>query len=919
MNTLGIALVWCLLQVTAVSLAGGAVYWLASKVGAGRLAAIASLGLVLGLTVAALSPWPSWLHRGQTALAVPADVPLAGQANSKGEQEAAPDGTDSVEPSRGPFNAVYWQSIWTRLMRPQTTEAAGQLASKVVSWPAVVAAALLLMALVGLLRLLAAAVFLRRLARESNLLEDRQLTRLADSLACELSIPYPVPLKESATLPTAATFGHRRPVVLLPVAWREWPAEQVRAVLAHELAHVARRDFFFGLIGQLAVAIHFYHPLVHWLARRLRLEQELAADAVAAHLVGGQEAYLQCLAALTLRADRVRVGWAAQTFLPTRSLFVRRIEMLKRTKKLQPDVLPSGARAAVLGALVVIGLAAVGLRGPGAASGPLVAAEPARKDEKIVAENTFVSRTAMEPDKRAAFDAKTDMGIIPEDAFYVVRIRPAEIFKDPSMQPIAKEVSQLLARQPGGDVFSVSEIDTVLMAVYGTIEGGFFGMRTLFRTVQPVSQAKADRFIQTRWLGSPVKVEHPMGPYYHQKGDPEGPAYWRIGDRTFLFDSSARHLKQYLNRLQSGTMSPRWLGGTEPIADTQVWLALNTPKISLPSDQDGSRSLVGGFPLQMVSPLLRETQRVVASVQIAPVIRVAADAACPSPEAARHVEETTQALLVLARNVLAEQLQAAVPAGTPQAAFAPMGRLIEQLLKEVKVESADKHVLLSVSKQLQASAVYQTLSPAIGQARKASLRAQSITNLKRIALAMLNYESAHGHYPPSVLYDKKTGTPYSWRVAILPYMEQNEIFKRYRFNEPWDSEHNKQVLEYRPIPLLSPTDPTSTNAAYFGLVSPETLFTGKDGTKNRAITDGTSNTLLVVEAKQDIPWTKPEDIPYAHDGPLPKLGGFFPGGFHAAFADGYVRFLSAKLKPETLRHLIEKADGHVVNRAELKP
>ncbi len=655
--------------------------------------------------------------------------------------------------------------------------------------------------------------------------------------------------------------------------------------------------------------------MVHWLARRLRLEQELAADGVAARLAGGREIYLQSLAALTLSADRERFGWAAQIFLPTRSLFVRRIEMLKRTKKGESDALHGGVRAAVLGALVVVGLAAVGLRGPGAASAPLVAAEPAREDEKIPA-NTFVPRSAMEPGERAAFDAKTDMGIIPEDAIYAARIRPFEIFKDPSMQAAAKEVSRMLAKRPGGDVFSVSEFDTVLVTVYGT--DGFLGIRALFRTVQPVSQARADRFIQTGWLGSPVKVEHPMGPYYHQEGNPEGLACWKIGDRTFLFDSSARRLKQYLDRLQSGSVPPLWLGETEPMADTQVWLALHARKIVLPLDQGGSRRLMGGFPLQMVSPLLRETQRVVASMQIAPVIRIAADAACQSPEAAGHVEETVRALLVLARNVLAEQRQAAVPAGSPQAAFAPMGRLIEQLLKEVKIESADKHVLLSAPTQLQASAVFRTLSPVIGQARKASLQRQSQNNLKQIALALLNYESAHGHYPPSVLYDKKTGTPYSWRVAILPYLEQNEIFKQYRLNEPWDSEHNKQVLEYRPIQLLSPTDPTSTNAAYYTLVGPETLFAGKDGTKIRAVTDGTSNTLLVVEAKRNIPWTKPEDIPYTHDGPLPQLGGFFPGGFNAAFADGYVRFLSAKIKPETLRHLIEKADGHVVNRAELK-
>ena len=73
----------------------------------------------------------------------------------------------------------------------------------------------------------------------------------------------------------------------LPFDWRDWSQTELRAVLAHELAHVVRGDFLTGLIAQISVAIHFYHPLAHWLAKRLRLEQELAADAWGAALSGG--------------------------------------------------------------------------------------------------------------------------------------------------------------------------------------------------------------------------------------------------------------------------------------------------------------------------------------------------------------------------------------------------------------------------------------------------------------------------------------------------------------------------------------------------------------------------------------------------------------------------------------------------------
>ena len=76
-----------------------------------------------------------------------------------------------------------------------------------------------------------------------------------------------------------ATVGWRRPTLLLPADWRDWGETDRRAVVAHELAHVRRGDYVAGVWAQFCVAFHFYQPLVHWLTARLRLEQELAADA----------------------------------------------------------------------------------------------------------------------------------------------------------------------------------------------------------------------------------------------------------------------------------------------------------------------------------------------------------------------------------------------------------------------------------------------------------------------------------------------------------------------------------------------------------------------------------------------------------------------------------------------------------------
>src|SRR2546421_256342 len=82
--------------------------------------------------------------------------------------------------------------------------------------------------------------------------------------------------------------GWRRPVLLLPVDWRSWDAPERRAVFAHELAHIVRGDYAAGLLARLAVVLNSYHPLVLWMAGRLQLQQELAADALGARFAGGR-------------------------------------------------------------------------------------------------------------------------------------------------------------------------------------------------------------------------------------------------------------------------------------------------------------------------------------------------------------------------------------------------------------------------------------------------------------------------------------------------------------------------------------------------------------------------------------------------------------------------------------------------------
>jgi prepilin-type processing-associated H-X9-DG protein len=225
-----------------------------------------------------------------------------------------------------------------------------------------------------------------------------------------------------------------------------------------------------------------------------------------------------------------------------------------------------------------------------------------------------------------------------------------------------------------------------------------------------------------------------------------------------------------------------------------------------------------------------------------------------------------------------------------------------------------------------APVAFAMVLPAVQASRTAARRAQSVNNLKQIGLALHNYHSVNDHFPPVAIRDKSGKPLLSWRVAILPFIEQQGLFQEFKQDEPWDSPHNKALLERMPIIYAVPGAPSEPGKTFYqGFRGPGTIFdpSSKNGVGIREITDGTSNTLAVVEAHEAVPWTKPDgDVPF--DGAPPTkleslrtlptmLGNHFPGGFNALFADGSVRFLKTSINLVVLRALITRNGGEVIS------
>lgn len=204
--------------------------------------------------------------------------------------------------------------------------------------------------------------------------------------------------------------------------------------------------------------------------------------------------------------------------------------------------------------------------------------------------------------------------------------------------------------------------------------------------------------------------------------------------------------------------------------------------------------------------------------------------------------------------------------------------------------------------------------PAVQQVRVAARRTQGMNNTRQLALAMHNYNSVYGKFPAQASYDKKGRPLLSWRVHILPFMEQQALYDQFHLDEPWDSPHNKKLIKKIPPYLMSPgiADRGDGKTVYLG-VAGEGMAFGKKGRTIEEYTDGMSNTAWLVEADPSaaVEWTRPVDLQVDPKNPTKHLNGIYPGGFSASMADGSVQFISNGIDPQVFLKLLTIGGGEI--------
>ena len=699
------------------------------------------------------------------------------------------------------------RALGVALMRPAAApERAGW------GWPGWIAAAAIAGIAIGLGRFALGLAAVAALRRGSQPVDDPDLLELASVLRQRLGVGPRVELRVAPGLAMPATIGWRRPLILLPEDWPAWDDRERRVVLAHELAHIRRNDYLAGVWAQLSLAPAVLPP-AGAPARSAAPARPGAGGRRLGSVALGRESDLPGDArpagppqrAATGRLGRPVVLSGPRHF-PEEDRDAPRLERRLSRPRSRDD--PGRMRP----------------RGPSAwrRSAWPGSAAPVPENE---------ARPRNRRRRRSPSGPTVDLGFIPADAGMVAVTRPAEL-----MASARVPSSSSLRSTPTGrahDGFSPAdgrvEQVTVLWLPGGDRQRGLEPSGVADPRDEAAGLERDGRAsVQRR----PTE-EIPFGEFTYLRHGQENASATRPPMTGRSSWPRSRPCSACSPPGRATADRRPWAEAWKEIKKGQVAVAVDTTWLAGAAPAGARRPAArrADSPLDGFEPLVSKAQTYAVGVDVLAGLRIDGFAPCDT-DARREAVADTLKRRADARPELDRRDEGPGGAATPSTrrrrrdwrqrrrAAARRGR--GQARRPDRPDLGDTP--LPVADLVAAMAAGRE-----GVPRAAAKRTQSVNNLKQLGLAMHNYAQAHGgRFPAAAMFGPDGKTPYSWRVAVLPYLEQNDLYKQYNFNEPWDGPNNRKLLDKMPAIFAHPDGPRNS-PAYYMPTGPHTISSDNQG------------------------------------------------------------------------------------------
>ena len=506
---------------------------------------------------------------------------------------------------------------------------------------------------------------------------------------------------------------------------------------------------------------------------------------------------------------------------------------------------------------------------------------------------------------------------LPEESIATVTLWPARTSKLPRFRLAPLEVASAAGlEQVGIDPLAIQRID-VMLPMPGPA-GVQFGA-----VIQMAASVNLND-LNPQVFGANEEQDEKGFKYRLLEGPPDPQVVLhQAGPKTILLGT-----KIFLKRMVTQRRAPTSLTTTlASVTAGQDALVLLSIKSLRPVIEGGIESMNGQLPPPVAADLMavtKSTDFMALRLTLDGSEKLQVMASANDDAGAGEMEKSLMNLIAFGRQMIVQQTKTSIPSDgsqTSEAAHKYIDRVSAEVSGMLTPKLNGKRIVLEIE-GIENTATIGTLVglllPAVQAARQAAQRMDSSNNLKQLGLALHNYESAYRHLPATAILERGTGKPLlSWRVAILPFIEEAALYNEFHLDEPWDSDHNIKLLDRMPATFSHKAKKVKPGyTVYVAPVNEETLLRKDELTTFANITDGLSNTIMVVEASEEaaVPWTKPEDLDIDPANPLNKLASnATPGILQALFGDGSVRVISLSVDVNVLNALFTRAGGEVTN------